>query len=136
MAHRITLLLARVAVSAIFVLSGYFKLVDQEGTRMFMESAPIHLPNIPLLMWIAIAIEIAGPVLLIAGYQTQKIAAFLAVYLLLITLVFHTDFSTPLQLTMFFKNMGIAGGLLLIAMHEQLLASASSLPPPPATAHS
>lgn len=131
MTHRITLFLARVAVSGIFLLSGYFKLVDQAGTKAFMESAPIHLPAASVLMWIAIAIEIAGPVLLIVGYHAQKVAAVLAVYLLLITIIFHGDFSTPLQLTMFFKNMAIAGGLLLLVIHEpsnQLTAPATSAP--------
>ena len=41
----------------------------------------------------------------------------LAVFSIVSAVIFHADFSNPVEQIMFMKNLAIAGGLLLIVAH-------------------
>ena len=69
---------------------------------------------------IAIVVELGLGLLLLAGYQTRWSALVLAVFTLVITLIFHPFWGIPAEMVMsqqqaFFKNIAIVGGLLCIA---------------------
>ena len=77
-------LLARILVSILFLINGYFKIINYEGTIEWMENY-----NIASFFLIpAIILEITAPILIIIGYKT-KIAA---------TLLFLFCLSTALSL--------------------------------------
>ena len=102
--------LGRIFLSAIFLIEGMNKIFNYEGTIEYMESfkVPEYLA-IP-----AIIVEILFPLLLIVGYQTKISALVLAIFTLATALIFHTDFTSQMQLTSFLKNFAIAGGFLII----------------------
>jgi len=62
----------------------------------------------------AIIIEILFPLLVIVGYKTKFFAIILALFAILLAVIFHTDFSNQMQLMSFLKNFAIAGGFLII----------------------
>ena len=71
-------LLARILISILFLINGYFKIINYEGTIEWMESY-----NIASFFLIpAIILEITAPILIIIGYKT-KIAATFAIFILL-----------------------------------------------------
>jgi putative oxidoreductase len=51
---------------------------------------------------------------LLVGYQTKWAALALAAFCVLTAVIFHTDFSDQMQMTIFMKNFTIVGGFLAL----------------------
>ena len=102
--------LGRILLSIIFLIEGMNKIFNYESTIEYMENF-----NVPEYLAIpAIIVEILFHLLLIVGYQTKISALVLAIFTLATALIFHTDFTSQMQLTSFLKNFAIAGGFLII----------------------
>jgi putative oxidoreductase len=105
-------LVGRILIAAIFLLSGLSKLTAPAATIGYIQSAGLPLPSAGLA--IAIAVEVGGGLLLIAGYRTRAVAAILALFSLATAFAFHNQLADQNQFIHFFKNVAIAGGLLQI----------------------
>ena len=103
-------LVGRIFISLIFLVAGVGKILNYEGTVSYMES--FGVPGYLLIP--AIIIEILFPLLIIVGYKTKFSAIILALFAILLAVIFHTDFSNQMQLMSFLKNFAIAGGFLII----------------------
>ena len=103
-------LVGRIFISLIFLVAGIGKILNYEGTIGYMES--FGVPGSLLIP--AIIIEILFPLLIIVGYKTKFSAIILALFAILLAVIFHTDFSNQMQLMSFLKNFAIAGGFLII----------------------
>ena len=103
-------LLGRILISLLFLINGIFKINNYSGTTDWMES--FGLPG--MLLVPAIILEIVGPILIILGYQTRVAAALLSLFCIVTAIIFHNDFANQMQLISFLKNIGLAGGLLLL----------------------
>ena len=108
-------LIARVFLAQMFLLAAFGKLGDAAyaGTQGYMEAMGVPGMLLPLV----IALEIGGAALIIAGWQTRWSALALAGFTLVAAAIFHNDFADQMQFVMFLKNVAIAGGLLLLAVH-------------------
>ncbi len=106
-------LIGRVFISGIFLLSGYNKIVNYDGTVGWMES--FGLPGFLLIP--AIILEILAPLLIIIGYQTRIAAGVLSLFCIATAVIFHTDFSNQMQLIAFMKNIALAGGFLFLVVN-------------------
>ena len=106
-------LLARILISALFLINGIFKITNYDGTLDWMEG--YGMPGVLLIP--AIILEILGPILIIIGYQTKITAAFLSLFCLATAVIFHNDFSNQMQLTSFLKNIALAGGFLFLVIN-------------------
>ena len=74
--------------------------------------------NVPgILLTPTIILELAAPILVILGYKTKIAAFLLAAFCITTALIFHTDFSSQIQITSFLKNIALAGGFLLIVVN-------------------
>ena len=103
-------LIGRIFISLIFLIAGFGKIFNYEETIGYMES--FGVPGYLLVP--AIIIEILFPLLIIVGYKTKFSAIILALFAILLAVIFHTDFSNQMQLMSFLKNFAIAGGFLII----------------------
>jgi len=106
-------LFARVSMSALFLINGYNKIIYFEATVDWMSM--YDLPA--FFIYPAILLEIFAPILIILGYKTKLSAFFLSGFCLLTAIIFLTDFSSQSELNGFFKNVGLAGGFLLLTIH-------------------
>ena len=106
-------LLARILISALFLINGIFKITNYDGTLDWMEG--YGMPGVLLIP--AIILEILGPILIIIGYQTKITAALLSLFCLATAVIFHNDFSNQMQLTSFLKNIALAGGFLFLVIN-------------------
>ena len=106
-------LIGRVFISGIFLLSGFNKIGNYDGTIGWMES--FGLPGFLLLP--AIVLEIVAPILIIVGYQTKIAAAALSLFCIATAIIFHTDFSDQMQFIAFMKNLALAGGFLFLVVN-------------------
>lgn len=100
----------RFLISLIFVASGLNKLASFSGTQAYMESAGV--PGI--LLPAVIAVELLGGLAIILGWHTRIAAFLLAGFSLLSAVLFHADFGDQMQMIMFMKNLGLAGGFLMM----------------------
>ena len=105
--------IGRIFLSVLFLFNGIAKIFYYEGTIEYMES--FGVPG--YLITPAIIIEILFPILLIIGYKTRLSAIVLASFTILLAVIFHTDFSSQIQLTQFLKNFAIAGGFIIIFVY-------------------
>jgi putative oxidoreductase len=112
-----TALVARILMSAIFLLSGFAKLTDAAGTQAYMNS--VGVPYADILVWVAGAAEVLGGLALLLGFMTRIGALGLFLFLIPTTLYFHAFWNmegaeAKMQMVNFMKNLAIMGGLLAI----------------------
>jgi putative oxidoreductase len=103
----------RLMIGLPFAMSGLGKLGAYGATTGMIGAAGLPFP--PLAFAVAVAVELGGGLLLIAGYQTRLIATVLAVFALATAVSFHSNFADQNQMIHFLKNVMMAGGLLQIA---------------------
>ena len=111
-------LLARLLMAALFLPAGISKIGGFAGTAGYIGSVGLPLPEVGAAL--AIVIEVVAPILLIIGLFTRPAALVLAVFTLVATVFFHAYWSVPadqqfMQSLLFWKNIGVVGGLLAIA---------------------
>ena len=106
-------LIGRIFISTVFLLSGFNKIGNYEGTVGWMES--FGLPGFLLIP--AIILEILAPILIIIGYQTRIAAGALSLFCIATAIIFHNDFSEQMQLIAFMKNLALAGGFLFLVVN-------------------
>jgi putative oxidoreductase len=112
-----TALLGRVAIAAIFLVSGTAKLVDVAGTAAHMTAVGIPFPE-TLAMFAGVA-EILGALSLMFGALTRIGAIGLILFMIPTTLLFHNFWvlegdEQRLQMVQFLKNLGLTGALILL----------------------
>jgi putative oxidoreductase len=104
--------IGRILLAAIFILSGVGKLAAPAATIGYIESS--GLPFATLGLAIAIAVELGGGLLLVAGYKTRIVAAVLAAFSIVTGLAFHHAVGDQNQMIHLLKNFAMAGGLLQV----------------------
>jgi putative oxidoreductase len=113
-------LVGRVLLGVLFLPVGLMKLMGFAGTAGYIASVGLPLPEVGAAL--AIAIEIGGGAALLAGYHARLAALVLAVFTVVATVCFHNFWAMPadqafVQQLMFFKNIAVVGGLLVLAAH-------------------
>ncbi len=111
--EKISQFVARLFLAQIFLLSGIFKISGYEGTQGYMDAMGVPGMLLPLV----ILLEVGGGLAIIAGWQTRIISIALAVFAVVAAVIFHNNFSDQMQMIMFMKNVAIAGGFILLAVH-------------------
>ena len=111
-------LIGRILIALLFVPSGWGKLVGFAGTVGYIASKGVPLPEVCAA--IAVAAELGLCLLLLVGWQARWAALGLALFMLVITFIFHNFWAVPeaqmaAQRMNFFKNMAISGGLFAFA---------------------
>ena len=105
-------LIGRILISSVFLISGFNKINQYDGTIEWMES--FGVPGILIIP--AILLEIIGSLMIIIGYKTRVIATLFSVFCITLAIIFHNDFSDQMQLVSFLKNLGLAGGFLFLVV--------------------
>lgn len=111
-------LLARILLAAVFLPAGLSKVGGFEGTVGYIASVGLPLPALGAAL--AIVVEIAGSAALLAGWGTRFAAVILALFTLAASVFFHAYWAAPADQVfvtklLFFKNIGLVGGLLALA---------------------
>ncbi|MEH6577703.1 MAG: DoxX family protein [Amphritea sp.] len=103
-------LLARLGLAVIFIMAGLSKIGGYEGTVAYMES--MGVPG--MLLPAVIALEVLGGAAIVVGFLTRLAAFGLAVFCILTALLFHFNLNDQMQFILFWKNIAITGGFLLL----------------------
>lgn len=113
-------LVGRLLLALLFVPAGIGKITGFAGTAGYIVSKGLPMPELGAL--VAIVVEVGGGLALIAGFGTRLAALVLALFTLVATFIFHNYWGVPaeqafVQQLMFFKNIAVVGGLLVLAAH-------------------
>ena len=110
-------LIGRMLLVILFFISGFGKIPGYEGTAAYIASEGLPMPQV--LAAISIIIELGGAIAIALGWKTRFAAAVLALFMIVITPVFHKFWGIPpdeaaIQQIHFMKNVSIVGGFLLL----------------------
>lgn len=111
-------LTGRLLLAALFIPAGLGKITGFEGTVGYIASAGLPLPALGAAA--AIAVEVGGGLALLLGIGTRAAAFALALFTLAASFFFHAYWGMPadqqfVQHLLFFKNVAVTGGLLVLA---------------------
>jgi len=106
-------LISRIFLSLVFLLNSYSKMTNIDGTIGWMEM--YGLPGI--FIYPAIVLELVAPILLIIGYYVKLSSVALGLFCIATAVIFLNDFSDPMTLTNFLKNIALAGGFFILAIN-------------------
>lgn len=104
--------IGRLLLAAIFIISGFGKLMAPAATIGYIQSA--GLPFASIAFAVAVAVELGGGLLLVAGFKTRYVAAILALFSVVTAFAFHGNVSDQNQMIHLLKNIAMAGGLLQV----------------------
>jgi putative oxidoreductase len=106
-------LAARILISTIFIVAAINKAMNPSGTENYIAAAGI--PAAGVLSVLVIMIEIFGGLSILLGFKAKWGAMALFMFLIPVTLIFHTEFTDQIQSIMLLKNLAMMGGLLMVA---------------------
>jgi putative oxidoreductase len=112
------LLVGRILLSLVFLNAGYRKLMAVAGSAGYFGKLGFPMPEV--LVWVAIAIELGGAILLIVGWKTRWAAWLLALFTLVASFAAHRFWEVDAaqyanQMNHFMKNIAIVGGFIILA---------------------
>jgi putative oxidoreductase len=113
MPQNLTLLLARLLMSAIFIQAGWGKLLGYSARVAYFTK--LGLPFPPGAWAVAVAMELGGGLLILSGYRTRLVAPLMALFCVVTALIAHYHPDDPNQMIHFMKNICMAGGFLALA---------------------
>ena len=115
--QQIAPLFGRILIAFIFIPAGIMKITGFAGTAGYMASK--GLPMVNILLVLTIIIELGGGIMILLGWRASEAALVIFLFLIPVSIVFHGYWNIEdpggVQMRMFMKNMGIMGGLLVIA---------------------
>jgi len=106
-------LIGRILISILFLLNGFYKINNYNGTVDWIES--FGLPGILIIP--AIVLEIIAPLFIIFGYKVKISSGLLSLFCIATAFIFHNDLTDQMQLTSFLKNIALAGGFLFLMIN-------------------
>jgi putative oxidoreductase len=110
-------LVGRALVAYLFIPAGWGKIAGFSGVAGYIASKGVPLPEVCAA--IAIVAELGLGLLLLVGWQARWAALGLAVFIAVITPIFHGYWASPaaqqiMQKQAFDKNVAVLGGLLVL----------------------
>jgi putative oxidoreductase len=104
--------LARLLMCSLFIWDGVLQLRDPAGTVNYFTSLNIPSPNIAV--WVSIAVHLLGGICILVGFMTRWAAALLILLCLGTAFGVHLPAGDMENMTHFYKNLVMAGGLLYV----------------------
>lgn len=143
---KISFILARFFLSALFLFAGFAHIADFDGMENGLTNALYSIaehsagkvwiqraveecmPLVPLLSILALVCLVVGGVLVLLGIKYKFGALLLIIFLIPVTLIMHHFYflegvSRQLEMNNFWKNLAIVGGLLLLMLHGEASSS-------------
>ena len=118
--------IARIFIGALFAIAGFGKILGFAGTIALATKFSVPFPEIAVVL--AIIIELGGGLMLVFGIWTRVVAFKLALFVVIITFIFHSDLANQQQLIQFLKNFAIIGGLILLSIQGATKAAIHACP--------
>ena len=108
-------LVGRVLLAWLFIPAGWGKIAGFAGVTGYIASKGVPMPEVAAAA--AIVIELGLGILLLVGWKARWAALGIAIFVAVITPIFHGFWAMPeaqqaMQKQAFWKNLAVVGGLL------------------------
>ncbi|UGX85077.1 DoxX family protein [Phyllobacterium meliloti] len=113
--NAIVTLISRILLTLLFIPAGYGKLTNLAGTAEYFAAKSLPLPTVTAV--IVGLVELVGGLAVLFGFKTRYAAALLGLFTIGAALVAHLAPWDQANQTQFFKNLAIAGGFFVLALH-------------------
>ncbi len=113
MLSNVMLLVSRVLLSAIFIQAGFHKLTAYASMVPYFAKLGLPMPQVAWL--VAVAVELGGGLLILAGFRTRLVAPVMAAFCVATAFIAHYHPDDTTNMIQFMKNLAIAGGFLQLA---------------------
>jgi putative oxidoreductase len=121
-------LISRILLSSVFIVYGYLKFMNvasilgNPGTKRFMDMVAGGAAPPTWLGYLIAAIELVGGILIFVGFKTRWAAWAFVLWLIIATYLGHPFWGMEGQarganMAHFYKNLGLMGGFLLLAIY-------------------
>ncbi len=116
--NAVHLLLARVLMASVFLVFGVRSVTGFAGSVGYFTK--LGFPSPQAMVALAIVVELVGGIALLIGLKTRWAAWLLAAFVVVATVMAHRFWEYEAaqyvaQMTNFYKNLAIIGGLLVVA---------------------
>jgi putative oxidoreductase len=116
--EKIAMIGGRALVATLFILAGLVKIVNPKPYLEHMTQ--FSVPT--LLLPAVIALELGAGLAILIGWRVRYTAGALAIFCLMTAAIFHHQLWIKPELTLFFKDLAIAGGLFVMAASDMARA--------------
>jgi putative oxidoreductase len=106
------LILGRTLLALLFLFAGAIKVLNPDFFVGRMAGGGV--PG--FLLSAVIALELGGGLALLLGWKMQYAGGALAVFCVATAVIFHHDFANVAERNVFFKDLALAGALMVIAI--------------------
>lgn len=111
-------LVGRILLAWLFIPAGFGKIAGFAGAVGYATAAGLPMPQVGVAL--GLLIELVGGIMILVGFQTRWAALALALFTIVAAFFFHNYWAMPeaqqmMQKISFNKNVGITGGLLVLA---------------------
>ncbi len=110
--ERLLAVVGRLLVAALFVLAGIAKILNPKPFLDHMTQFGVPTFLLPAV----IALELSCGLAVLIGWRLREAAGALAIFCILTAAIFHHELGIKAEVTLFLKDLAIAGGLLLTAV--------------------
>ncbi len=117
----IAAIIGRILLGALFVFSGFGKVLDASGTAAYMDAESPFPGSWALGVGV---FEIVLGLILASGFMTRIASLVLVGFTVVVTIFFHEQVTDQMQAAMALKNLAIIGGLLMVFAYGQLRGTA------------
>jgi putative oxidoreductase len=112
------MLVGRILLSLVFLIAGYRKLMGVAASAGYFAKLGFPMPDV--MVWVAIAIELGGGILLVLGWKARWAAWILALFTVIAAFAAHRFWEVDPaqyanQMNHFLKNLAIVGGMMFVA---------------------
>lgn len=125
-------LLIRICLVVLFPFSALDKVLDWDGALKQAKSSVIPVAIAPVMLVLAIAVELITPLCIVIGWHDRLAALVLAGFCIVSALLYHNFWKFPdfwskgdskarSHFWDFLKNFGLVGGLLLVTFGTSLV---------------
>jgi putative oxidoreductase len=120
-------LISRILMSLVFIIYGSMKLMDvativnNPGTKRFMDLVASGAPAPTWLGYLIAAIEVLGGLAILIGFKTRYIAWAMVAWIIVVTLLGHPYWlmdgpARGANMSNFYKNLAILAAYMLLAV--------------------
>ncbi|KQS65271.1 hypothetical protein ASG39_08445 [Rhizobium sp. Leaf371] len=106
-------LVGRILLSIIFILAGFGKISNLEGTAGYFAGSGLPVPMVTAV--VVSLVELVGGIFILVGFLTRPTAYVLAAFCIATAFIAHFNFADMNQMINFQKNFAMAGGFLVLA---------------------
>lgn len=106
-------LIGRILLAVVFLPAAISKMSDVAAFTGFMTSGGVPA----IFAWPAIIFELALGFSMLLGFQVRIMALLGALFCVVLAVLYHLVPADQIQMILFFKNLGIAGGFMMVVAH-------------------